>query len=621
MKLADAQYFADRRDALAWRSRGLLALYGFGVTSLIAAVVTFIAHNWTYLGTSMKLGGLGAALIICTALWVIKGFNHRIAQSFGVAAQVLIGVWLAAAGQIYQAPGGLQDLLLTWAVLGLPFALASRSRAHWAVWFGIIWLAVVSPTGLRLNATIGSDWTAMIMLSGGVALGIGLVVSLYQRGSVWLSALLAVGVGTLSIGASGLGFFEPQWSGHYGPSFLAMVLLLGLGWHSYSKTVASTTAVLASAVAVVLVSVVGYFVSDFMNESILFFFTMTVIIGAATYGLVLFFKHLRTFVDVDPSEPDPTANNPWYMDALIGAGGILTAGFASGLIGAVIGLSGLLNSNVGVSMSVIGAGVYILSILMRRASSGQFIRFLFGTFIIVGIGCLTFGLGVMASEIMVAGLVLLSLSALTVWLVSGDRILSTLMAVTACIAIALIVIIEMMGLDWNMAVLMGLYSALALVFGTVIFRDRLHLGCVAVFFMAAILTGLIATSGLGQGENIDWALFDGVGAIVGVVGGLWLWVSYCRVTGPGWPVLSALIFISVILPPGAVPAMLLLILAYSIGSRALFLIGVIGMAWFLFSAYFDLSMTLMALSGVMAVVGVGLLGLWVFVSKRVEVAS
>ncbi|MGJ8559799.1 MAG: DUF4401 domain-containing protein [Litorimonas sp.] len=135
------------------------------------------------------------------------------------------------------------------------------------------------------------------------------------------------------------------------------------------------------------------------------------------------------------------------------------------------------------------------------------------------------------------------------------------------------------------------------------------------------MTGLTATFDLGQLADMDWTLINVASVLCGAVGGAWLWTSYCRTTGPSWLVLTGLILIAVILPFGAVPAVLLLILAYAIGSRALFLIGVIVMVWFLFSAYFDLSLTLMALSGVMAVVGAGLLVLWAFASKRVEIAS
>lgn len=620
MERATPEYFLDTRDLKTWQARGLLALYGFGVASLIAAIVTFVAHNWTYLGTGLKLGGIGAAIIICAAVWIMKQFDSRVAQSVGVGAQVLIGVWLAAAGQIYQAPGGLQDLLLIWAVLGLPFALASRSAAHWAVWFGIVFLAAMSPTGLKLLSTVGPDQHAMILFSAGLILGTGLVVSLHKRAPIWFSALLAVGVSILCVGASGSGLLDPEWLGHYGPSFIALAILFVIGWQGYMRKSVSTTAILSSAATVVIVSIFAYFLAELLDDGFLFFFVMTGLVCAGTYGLVLVFKHLRTFIETDGASEAVSDDSPWYMDALIGAGGVVTAGFASGLIATIIGLSGLLEDNWEVSLLVIGAGIYGLSAFMRRTTSGQFIRFLFGTFIMVGIGCLAFGASGVVSETIIAGFALLVLSGLTVWLVPGDRILSALMAVIACIGIA-IFFIEIMDQAWNHAVLMSVYAALGLAFGTMKLRGRVHLSVAAIFLIAAILAALIADLGLSQDDGTGWTDFDVMNVVIAVFAGLWLWFTYCRELGPSWPVLTALIVIAIILPIGAVPAMLLLILAYSIGSRALFSIGVIAMAWFLFSAYFDLSMTLMALSGVMAAVGVGLLGLWALASKRVEIAS
>ncbi|GHA82753.1 hypothetical protein GCM10009069_02440 [Algimonas arctica] len=620
MELAGSHYFTEIRDTQAWRSRGLLALYCFGVASLIAAIVTFIAHNWTYLGTGMKLGGLGAALIICAGLWVIKGFDRPSAQSFGIAVQVLIGVWLAAAGQLYQAPGGLQDLLLTWAVLGVPFVLVSRSAPHWAVWFGVIWLAAISPMGLEVLAAVGPDCLDAIWLAGAVILGAGVMGSLYKRSPVWLSALLAIGLGILCIGASWLGLFDAKRLGQFGPSLIALVLLGVTGWRSYALKVASPTAIIASAVAIVCVSIFGELISGVFDEPVLFFFLMTGLVCAATFGLVVFFKHLRVFIDADEPDTDGADTDPWYMDALIGAGGVLTAGFACGLIGAVIGLSGLMESNWGVSLSIIGAGVYALSIAIRQRQPGQFIRFMFGTFILAWMSCLALGLGEAASETFVAGLVLLGLSIVTVWLVSGDRILSALMAVSACIGMAFI-ITELLGQSWDVAVLMCVYTVLGLVFSTVLLRGRVHIHLTAVFLIAAIATGLIAGMDMGHLADSSWTLIDIVNGLLAAAGGAWLWLRYVRSTGLTWPIFVVLIVIAIILPTGAVPAMLLLMLAYSIGSRALFLIGVIAMAWFLFSAYFDLSMTLIALSGIMATVGVGLLGIWAFASKRVEIAS
>lgn len=615
---ASSDYFIDTRDTAAWRTRGLMALYGFGVASLLAAVVTFIAHNWTYLGTGLKLGGLGVALILCAGMWVLKGFDGRSAQSFGVAAQVLIGVWLAAAGQIYQAPGGLQDLLMIWAGLGLPFALASRSPAHWAVWFGIIGMASLSPIGLTLGSAIGPDWKAYVLMVGGLIVSVGLMATLYKRGPIWLSGVLALELSVLLIGASWIALFEPNWLGAYGPSFCALIILLGVCRSAYQQRRVSTTSLLISAVLVVVVSALGHLLSDGIGDGVLFYFIMTGLVCGGTYCLVLIFKHLRELMSANTETTAPTDDNiPWYMDALVGVGGVMTAVFACVLIGTIISLSGLLDQNWGASSFGIGLGVYSLSILMQRRSSGQFLRFLFGTFILVGIICLTAGIGEMLSDSMSAGFMLLTLSIVTALVAPGDRVLSSLMAVTACVGIAWIITGFMPGNESTL-ILLGIYSVCGLVFGTVVLRGRVHLGIAAVFLIAAIAAEFIVLDYRGSDADIGWTVINIVFAIVG---GLWLWFHYVRSMGPNLPTLIMLMVIAIILPVGAVPAMLLLILAYSVGSRPLFLIGLVAMAWFLFSAYFDLSMTLMTLSGVMAAVGLGLLGLWAFASKRVEIAS
>ena len=120
----------SNRDHLTWMGHGLKLFFIFGVASLMAAIVTFTAHNLTYLSTVEKLGGIGVLLVVAVAAWLRLGIDKTLgAVMAGMTAQLLIGVWLAAAGQLYQAPGGLQDLLIIWMVLGLPFAIAAR-RNH-----------------------------------------------------------------------------------------------------------------------------------------------------------------------------------------------------------------------------------------------------------------------------------------------------------------------------------------------------------------------------------------------------------------------------------------------------------------------------------------------------------
>lgn len=62
--------------------------------------------------------------------------------------------------------------------------------------------------------------------------------------------------------------------------------------------------------------------------------------------------------------------------------------------------------------------------------------------------------------------------------------------------------------------------------------------------------------------------------------------------------------------PGIAAAMLLLALAYLLGSRMLAALGAVAQAWFLSRFYYDLDLTLLQKSGMLAAAGALLLGLW-----------
>ena len=177
----------SQRDNGVWYHRGLRLIFIFGLVSLIAAIVTFTAHNLTYLSTVGKLFGLGALLLVAVGLWVRLGLDKTLgAVMAGIAAQVMIGVWLAAAGQLYQAPGGLQDLLVIWAVLGLPFALASKHAAHWALWLALILGVSTSSLGQYLTPWMGTWVAEMKLLFWGVLFTVISMGALWRKAPIWL---------------------------------------------------------------------------------------------------------------------------------------------------------------------------------------------------------------------------------------------------------------------------------------------------------------------------------------------------------------------------------------------------------------------------------------------------
>ena len=74
--------------------------------------------------------------------------------------------------------------------------------------------------------------------------------------------------------------------------------------------------------------------------------------------------------------------------------------------------------------------------------------------------------------------------------------------------------------------------------------------------------------------------------------------------------------VSVILPPGGAGALVILTLAYVLGSRPLALFGALLQAWFFWQFYYDLAVDLLAKSLLLTAVGVVLLACWWLVAGR-----
>jgi uncharacterized membrane protein len=195
-------------DATAWRVFAATLLHAAGLGALGAGILFFVAANWQDYGVIGRFALLQGALLACVgvALWR----PMRYGPSALILATLLTGASLALFGQTYQTGADVHELFFTWALLALPFALAGRSGALWAVWWGVLnaglallcgWLA---PDHFvwRLITGRGLDRSALLMLPCVIdLLGAGLFLAL--RGTrladaapLWLVRFLA-GLGVL----------------------------------------------------------------------------------------------------------------------------------------------------------------------------------------------------------------------------------------------------------------------------------------------------------------------------------------------------------------------------------------------------------------------------------------
>lgn len=115
-------------NAGAWLSARLLMAAS---VFILAGVICFFAANWQHLGQMLKLGLPLAGLLACGAGAWYKGVQTAAGQAFGFGAGVLIGVFLAVFGQVFQTGAFVHQLFGPWCLLLVPLALILRNKWFW----------------------------------------------------------------------------------------------------------------------------------------------------------------------------------------------------------------------------------------------------------------------------------------------------------------------------------------------------------------------------------------------------------------------------------------------------------------------------------------------------------
>jgi uncharacterized membrane protein len=168
-----------------WARRALLVL---GTAHLLAGVVYFFAFNWAEMPVWAKFASVESGIVLGVLAAILTGVDRRVGQACLIAASVLTGVLLAVVGQVYQTGADAYQLFAAWALLILPWVMASRSAAHWLLWLVVLYLAfflfgdqVLVPEGrwssVELLASLGA-FSALVLAAREFAV---------WRGLAWLA--------------------------------------------------------------------------------------------------------------------------------------------------------------------------------------------------------------------------------------------------------------------------------------------------------------------------------------------------------------------------------------------------------------------------------------------------
>ena len=221
-------------------------LLGVGAALLVAGVVCIVAYNWAGLGRWARFGLAQVVLlaVLGLALWLGPGTRHG--RLLVTAAIVLVGPLLALFGQTYQTGADLSTLFRSWALLSLPWTLASCFAPAWLVWLVITetWLALhidafdlwwrlwfgAVPTWLlacALNAVVLALWE--IAAARFAWLRADDMPAAVGRSGPWLIAAALLGVLSGIVCALVLGAGPPGAAA----APIAWILVLAAGYHAY----------------------------------------------------------------------------------------------------------------------------------------------------------------------------------------------------------------------------------------------------------------------------------------------------------------------------------------------------------------------------------------------------
>ena len=172
-----------RRWAL-WTERLLAAL---GAALVLAGVVYFFAFNWAELTRHAKLALAGLGLTLTLVRPLLYGTEDPVGKILVCAAGMMVGVFLAVFGQVYQTGADAYELFVAWGALIAGWAALARSAPLWILWAVIVNVAAV--LYVDQTAPLSPRWEALVVAMLIALNGAGLAVRerAVAAGARWLA--------------------------------------------------------------------------------------------------------------------------------------------------------------------------------------------------------------------------------------------------------------------------------------------------------------------------------------------------------------------------------------------------------------------------------------------------
>ncbi|MBS0290765.1 MAG: DUF2157 domain-containing protein [Proteobacteria bacterium] len=179
----------------------LLTILGF--TFIICGIIFFFAFNWEKMHDYTKLTIVELGLFCCFVGCLVFSLKKLSGKLLLTAASMLIGVFMAVFGQIYQTGADASSLFITWSILIFPWVFVSEFAPLWFIWIIISNLAIILFWQQELTFSLNLIYFvfALLIVFNGFFL---YLREHYSKSTVWLQnrwsrILLAIGILLLSM--------------------------------------------------------------------------------------------------------------------------------------------------------------------------------------------------------------------------------------------------------------------------------------------------------------------------------------------------------------------------------------------------------------------------------------
>lgn len=156
-QLFQTQVYRNKEDWKMFCKRALLTL---GVSLTLAGIIFFFAYNWAELHKFVKLGLIEALIIGTTLCSFSKKINPLSRQFVLTAAAVLVGIFFAVYGQIYQTGANAYDFFLAWTLFITLWVILANFPPLW-----LIYILLINLTFYFYAEQVAVDWSSEVIIN------------------------------------------------------------------------------------------------------------------------------------------------------------------------------------------------------------------------------------------------------------------------------------------------------------------------------------------------------------------------------------------------------------------------------------------------------------------------